>query len=137
MQGIAHSMPQRMAVLGGGVLRSFIFFPHCFQFFGGIEGIVGVTIFDQLLRVFGIYAESLAFALAIGAVFSFFVRAFIGVEAAPFQGVDDIFFGAGDITALVGIFDTKDEVTAMAAGKKVVVEYCTYAAQVEATGGAG
>jgi hypothetical protein len=59
--------------------------------------------------------------LTIGAIGAGFVRSFIGIEAAPSQAIYDIFFGARDITALVCVFDTKDEVSAVAAGKQIII----------------
>jgi hypothetical protein len=65
------------------------------------------------------------------------VGAFVGLEAAPFETVDDIFFCPGHEAGLVGIFDPKDELAAMLAGEQVVVEYGPYTAEVKAPGGAG
>jgi len=65
------------------------------------------------------------------------VGAFIGLEAAPLEAVDDIFFRPWNKTGLVGIFDPKDEFTAVLAGEQIVVEYGPYATEVKATGGAG
>jgi hypothetical protein len=46
------------------------------------------------------------------------VGAFVGLEAAPFEAVDNIFFCAGHIAGLVGIFDPEDEVAAMRRAKR-------------------
>jgi hypothetical protein len=76
-----------------------------------------MAIGDQPAGVFFVEAEGFSLALAVGAEGAAFVGAFVGFESAPAEGIDDIFFGAGYIAALVGVFDPEDEVAAMLAGK--------------------
>src|SRR5580693_2956012 len=52
VQRVAHLFAEGMIVLGAGIFGGFIFFAHLVQLFGGIEGIVGMAIGDQLEGVF-------------------------------------------------------------------------------------
>ena len=137
MEGVAHFAAQLVVVLRGGVLRAFVFFAHGVELFGGIEGVVGVAFFDELFCVFVVDAEGFAFALAVGAVGAALVGAFVGFEAGPLEGVEDVLFGSGDVAALVGVFDAEDEGAAVAAGIEIVIEDGADAAEVKAAGGAG
>ena len=58
-------------------------------------------------QLFGIFAvKRFAFALAVWRILAAGYRAFIGVQAAPFQAIQYILFGALNIAALVGILNT-------------------------------
>jgi hypothetical protein len=108
-----------MVVLRRGVVGGFVSFAHGFELFGGVEGVIGMAGFDELLGVFGV--DGFPFALAIGAVGAGLFGGFVGLQAGPFEAVEDISFGAGDKPALIRIFDAEDEVAAMFAGEKIVV----------------
>jgi hypothetical protein len=96
-----------------------------------------MSFLQQLVRVFLINAEGLSFALPVRPVGPFFVGAFIGVQAAPFQTVENILFGPFDIAALVRIFDAQDKIPSCLSGKQVVVKNRPDASQVEPSRGAG
>jgi hypothetical protein len=53
-EGVFHFFPEHVVVLWGRVLRRFITGAHFFQFFGGIEGIVGMSFADQFVGIFTI-----------------------------------------------------------------------------------
>ena len=92
------------------VLKVRYLFTFGFQLFGGIEGVGGGTLLDELLCVLLIKSFGFALALAIGAVGAGVKGAFIGVEAAPGEAVENIFFCSYDITALVSVFDAENKV---------------------------
>jgi hypothetical protein len=50
-----------------------------------------------------------------------FINALVGLDTAPGQGLFEIFFRAGHIARLVGIFYPEDESSFMLAGKKVII----------------
>ena len=137
MQGVAHFPAKFVVVLRGRVVGRFMFFAHLFELFGGIEGVVGVAVPDELGGIFFIDAEGLAFALAVGAEGAALERAFVGFQATPGEAVVDVLFRARDVTALVGVFDAEDEFSAMLAGEEIVIENGPDAAQVQASGWAG
>ena len=58
--------------------------------------------------------QCFSFALAIGAVITPVLHAFIGFQSAPTQAIEDVFFGAGYITALIGVFDAEKGLAAEA-----------------------
>ena len=87
------------------------------------------------MGVFGV--ERFAFTLPVRSVCPGLFGGFVGLQAGPFEAVEDIFFGAGNKPALIRIFDTEDEVAAVFAGEEIVVKDGADATEMEATGGAG
>jgi hypothetical protein len=78
-----------------------------------------MTLLYQLLCILPV--EWFALTLAVGAKVAGFKGAFIRCEAGPFQAFKNIFFGARHITALIGILYAEYKITAMLAGKQVIV----------------
>jgi hypothetical protein len=124
---ILHFGPQDMVVLRGRILRRLIFCPHFFQLFRGIECIVRIPLFYQLGSIFFIKSLGFALALPVGTIGARTFGALVGLQSTPLQTVEDIFFRAGNIAALVGIFDTKDKISAMLTGKQIVIQDGAYA----------
>jgi len=119
-----------VVVLGGGVFGRFVLGPHFLQLLGCVEGVVGVTLINQLFGILGVKAFCLALALAIGAIGAGVEGTFVWGERAPGKAVEDIFFGSGYIAALVGVFDAEDEVALVLAGVEVIIEYGSDASEV-------
>ena len=124
-----------MLILRGGIGGRFKVLAHCFQFVGRIESIIGPAVFHQLLGILTVLR--LALALAVRTIAAAVRGTFIGLQPAPAQALHNIFFRAGHKTRLVGILDAQDEITAVVAGKQVVVQNRSNAAQVQAAGGTG
>ena len=70
-------------------------------------------------------------ALAIRPIVAAKTHAFIGQKPDPTQGVYDVTFRAGHITALVGVFDAQDELATVFARQQIVVQSGAHAADVE------
>jgi len=108
---------------------------HGFELFGGLEGAVGGTVgeedFDVLAIDFG------ALGLAVGAVGTTDVGAFVPGEADPLEGVEDHLLGGGDEAGAVGVFDAEDELAVALARKDVVEEADVGGANVGVAGGRG
>jgi hypothetical protein len=136
-EGVLHFCAKDVVVLGGGIFSSPVVGAHFLQFFRSVESIIGMALADQLLSILLIESFRLALALTIGAIGAGKKRTFVGVESAPGEAIEDIFFCAGYIAGLVGVFDTKDEIALVLAGEKIVVKDCPYSSQVKASGGAG
>jgi len=120
-EGVLHFCAKNMVVLGGGVLGCLVAGTHFFELLGGIECIIGMSLVHQLLSVLVIESFRLALALAIGAIAAGTKGAFVGVEAAPGETIEDIFLGSGYVAALVGVFNTEDEIATVLACEKVVI----------------
>jgi hypothetical protein len=125
-----------MVILRRRVLGRLVPGTHFLKLFGGVEGVVSMSLPDQLFGISDIDSFRLPLTLAIGAIGAGMRWAFIGVESAPGEAVKDIFFGAGHITALVCVFDTEDKIALVLAREKVVVKYCPNASQVKPACGA-
>ena len=102
---------------------------------GGVERIVGVAALDKLLSVFEI--NLLALALAVWGVWSTLLDALVGYDAAPFEALDDVGFGAWYETLAIGVLDAEDEIAAMLASEEIIVEGSAHTTDVESAGGAG
>ena len=59
------------------------------------------------------------------------MTAFVGIETAPVQRINNIFFGAGDITTLVSIFDAKNEFAVVMAGDGQIQQWPWVGARVQ------
>jgi len=118
---VLHPGTKNVVVLGGGVFGRLVVGTHFFELFGCIEGVIGVSLLYELLSVLLIESFRLALALAIGAIGAGMEGALVGVESAPGEAVEDIFFGPGYVAALVGVFNTEDKVAMVLACEKIVV----------------
>lgn len=92
-----------------------------FQFFRRAEAVVGLAFGQELFRIFLINAQ--AFSLAVRAIVTADIDAFIPGDAQPFQGFLDVFFRFRRRTLAVRIFDADDELTVVVLGNEVV-EQC-------------
>ena len=100
-----------------------------FQFFRRAEAVVGLAFGQELFRIFLINAQ--AFSLAVRAIGTADVDAFIPGDAQPFQGFLDVFFRFRRRTLAVRIFDADDELTVVVLGNEVVEQCRTGTADVE------
>jgi hypothetical protein len=93
-------------------------FPHFFKLLRRIEGIIGMTFADQLFGILTITFFSLT--LPVRAQRTTMQGALIRLQTTPGQAIENIIFGPGNISALVGIFYADNELTPVLSGKKVV-----------------
>ncbi len=101
-------------VPGDCLLRFGLLVAHLLEPFGGTPAVVGVAGLNQLIDVGAVGVES--FRLAVRAVLTADVRAFVRLQAEPFERVVDLLLGAFDEAGLVGVFDAEDELAAGLAG---------------------
>ena len=113
----------------GGDLR----FAHLFQLFGGLKAAVGVAGGEQQLDVLAV--DFGAFGLAVWAVGTAYVRAFVPGEAEPAERVEDHLLGGGDEAGAVGVLDAQDELAAALAGVEEVEQADVGGADVGVAGG--
>ena len=100
------------------------------QLLGCVEGIVGVARSHQLLGILAVYVPALALPVrSVRVLFgrglhhlSVFVHALVRNDAAPLQGLDDIFLRSRDEAVGVGVFDAYDEVSTSLLCEEVVVK---------------
>ena len=105
------------------------------QLFGCVERHVGFSVVEQLSDVPAVDVAPLA--LAVGAVVAAEAYAFVELNAQPLEGFDDILLCARHKAGGVGVFDAENEVAAVLAGEKIVVEGGTHAADMQRPRGAG
>ena len=74
--------------------------------------------------------NTFSFTLAVWAVRAAFRRTFIGHQPAPFETAIDIFFCSCNVSCLVGIFYSQNELPAMLMGKQVIIKNGTNPAKV-------
>src|SRR5580692_5840638 len=91
-----------------------------FELFGSFEGAVGGAVGEGELDVLAV--DFGALGLAIGAVGTAEVGAFVPGEAEPAEGVEDLLLGGGDEAGAVGVFDAEDEFAGALAGVDEVDE---------------
>ena len=124
LQAAAHC-----AVVGEGLSVGLGLLAQCVQLLGRVEGVVGPSVADQLLRVGQV--DGFALALAVGGVRASDADSFVDLYAAPFQALDDVLLGPWDETLAVGVFDAQQEVATVVAREEVVVQGCAYSAYVQ------
>ena len=105
------------------------------ELLGCVESDVGFAFAEQAVHVFLINGPTLG--LAIRAVVAADADAFVEPDAQPLERFYDVFLGARHEAVGVGVLDAENEFAAVLAGKEVVVEGGTYAADVERPGRAG
>ncbi len=76
-----------------------------------------------------------ALGLAVGAVGTSDVGAFVPGEAKPAEGVEDHLLGGGDEAGAVGVLDAEDELAAALTGVDVVEQADVGGADVGVAGG--
>ena len=95
-----------------------LFFPLGFQIGSGAEAVVGLALVHQLLAVLPVQIQP--FELVIRTMFPPYFRAFIPIQAQPFQAGDDLGDGIFLQPVPVRIFDPQDHLPALAPGKQPV-----------------
>ena len=67
--------------------------------------------------------------------FSAFLQAesFVNADTKPIQRFEDVFFSPGYKTGGVGVFDTKEHISAVLASEQIVIQCGTYTADVKRT----
>jgi hypothetical protein len=114
---------------------------------GGLEALVSPADGEKLFEVRLVKRAALALEIRrVGAFlrfdvvdvdFGIGVGAFVPVDAEPLQVFDDAAGRGGGGTGCVGVFEPKDETTALAPGKGPVEKRGAGASDVEIAGGAG
>ena len=105
-----------------------------FQLLRCVECVVSPAGINELLCVLEI--DLAALALAIGSVRTTYAHTLVNLDAAPFERLNDIILGTRYETLRVGILDTQDHFTTVAASKQIVVKCCTNTAHMQGTCGA-
>src|SRR5689334_12641072 len=116
------------------VLKIWYLATIAFQFFGCVKSIISMPLPNQTLGIFTV--NRFALALAVRRIMSASNRAFVRSQSAPLKALQNVFFSAFYITALIGILNAKNKITLMFFGEKIIEQHSTYATQVQASGGA-
>ncbi len=78
-----------------------------FQPLGRAEAVIGMAALDQLAGI--LLVDLFALGLVIGGIWPADAGTFVPFQAQPVQAVDQLFFCAGHVALLVGVFDAQDE----------------------------
>jgi hypothetical protein len=76
--------------------------------------------------------EGFAFALSVWSIRTTNGRTFIRLKPAPGQAIQYILFCTRNIAVLIGIFNAKDKLTVVSAGKQIIVKNGADTAQMKA-----
>ena len=98
------------------------------QLLWGVESNICLIGIKQLQHIFLINIATLA--LTIRAFVTTKAYTLVELNAKPFERLNDILLGSRNKTRGVGIFYTEYQVAAMLAGKQVIIECGTYAANM-------
>ena len=116
------SLFYRNIAAGAGIaerlLSSALFFTLCSQILGSAEAVICLAFIQQLLSIFSVDIKALG--LIIRTVFTACFRAFVPVDAQPFQAGKNLAYGIFFQTFNIGIFDTQNQLAAHFAGKQPV-----------------
>ena len=134
-EAVFHGRAGDAVVLPVGIAAGFGALPNGLQFFGGIKGVVGMARSQQLVCVLAVHGFALR--LAVRGVGTAYALAFVGRDAAPCEGFQNVFFRAGHVAGLVRVFNAQEKLPSVLLGKEVVVEGRTNASHVERAGGTG
>ena len=107
-QRVAHLTASACIILEISHLATF-----CFQLFGSVKCDICLSVVEQLLHVATIDVATLR--LTIRTVRATFSHTFVKFDAEPSKRLIDIIFGSRHKTIGVGIFDAKNNLTAMTA----------------------
>ena len=107
--------------------------PHGLQVLRCVESVIGLVVLYQLVSVLPV--QVLAIALAIRAVGATVPGPFIGLHAAPLQGLADVIFGPGNEPCLVRVLDAQQELATVLACEEVVVKGGAHTTHVQWPGG--
>ena len=114
------------------VLKVWYFAAVALQFFGCVKSVISMSLANQTLCILTV--NGFALALAVRCIMSASNGAFIGGKSAPLKAFQYVFFSAFYITALIGIFNTKNKISFMFFGEKIIEQHSTHTTQVKATG---
>ena len=123
------------AVVAGGQAVLLLVLPELREPFRGTEAAVGAITGAQLVRDSLVLLEALR--LDVGAMRTADVGALVPLDPEPAQPFVDVLDGALDVAALVGVFNTKDELPAVRLDKGPREEGRAQAADMQLAGGAG
>ena len=143
-QGVAHVLACRL-VVDEGLALALGLCPPCGKLVGGVEGVVGLPVIHELLGVLAV--DGFPLGLAVGSMgmagrrslhyIPVIVHPFVGVDPAPAERVDDVFFGPGHKPVGIRILYSQYEIPVMLLGVQVVVESRADSAHVERPGRRG
>ena len=105
------------------LLSSALFFTLCSQILGSAEAVVCFAFVQQLLSIF--FVDIKALGLIVRTVFAAGLRAFIPVDAQPFQAGKDLAYGILFQAFNIGILNTQNQLAAHFAGKQPVKQRST------------
>ena len=105
------------------------------QFFGRVEGYVGLAFLQQLVDVLLVDGTSLA--LPVGTVVATKADTLVELDAQPLERLDDILLGSRHEAVGVGVFDTENKVALVLAGEEIVIQGGAHAANMQCPCGTG
>ena len=108
-----------LAVVDEGLFVGFGLLAVFVQLLSRIEGNISAAFGQQLVAV--LLVEVLAVALLVGAVLATNVVAFVELDAAPVERLDDILLGTRHETRLVRILDAENHLATVLLGKQVII----------------
>ena len=109
----------RLAIVDESLLVGFGLLAVLVEFLGGVEGDVGAAFGQEFVAV--LLVKVFAVALLVGAVFAAHIVAFVELDAAPIQGLHDVFLGSWHEARLVGVLNAENHFSAVLFGKQVVI----------------
>jgi hypothetical protein len=62
------------------------------------------------------------------------MRTFIEADACPGKGFQDVFLCSGHKAVLIGVFNPQQAISAVFAGKKIIVQGCAHPADMQGAG---
>ena len=107
-----------------------------FEFFGRVKRYIRMTGIEQLLYVLMIDLATLTLSIRTVLADSLdlavmHAKTLVDADTEPVEGFEDIFFCAWHEAGGVCIFDTKEHITPVLAGKKIVIQRGTNTANVQ------
>ena len=101
------------------------------QLLRGVEGDVCLAVVQQLLHIFLI--DVAALALTVGTLVATKRHTLVKLDAQPLETLNDIFLCPRHEARRVGILDAEYQVAAMLAGKQIIIQCSTHAANMQRT----
>ncbi|KXK14294.1 MAG: hypothetical protein UZ18_ATM001001742 [Armatimonadetes bacterium OLB18] len=95
---------------------------HLLEFFGSVEGRVGVAEFDEAFDVLAVDSGLGALRLAVGRVRPPFVRPLLPLDAQPLDALDDLLFASRHEPRAVRVFNAKDVGSAVPPREKMAIK---------------
>ena len=109
--------------------------PLGFQFFRCAETVIGLTLIQQLLKIFLINLRALGLVIRFTGTAHF--RTFVPVQAQPFHTADDLVYRTFLETGRIRIFNTQNQFAALTSGKQPVEQTGAGAAHMQIARRAG